>query len=652
MTTIKVLRLPRFEVQVFIRKLLITAVAVSQILVFESVFAQSSDDLNPAGQWTAHQAGAAKTPPMGWNSWNAFRTEIDEEKVKGSAEALVQKGLAKLGYVYVNIDDGWWLKRRQADGKLEIRTAIFPSAAIAGEADTSFKPFVTAIHNMGLKAGIYTDIGRNACSQAWDLHSPNLPIGSVEEREVGLEGHVDQDLKLFFQDWGFDYVKVDACGLADFASDSTVLKKSSYKAREPWILRRNPAADRAQDIRHLYETVSEKLQEYNPDGDYVLSICTWGKGDVRTWGNKVGNVWRTSPDISAKWSSMLRSYDSVAQRALYSRPGSWNDPDMLFVGAGDFDTNHLVEARSHFTLWAMINAPLLIGYDLRTAPKALLDIWGNTDLIAVNQDKLGNQGVLAYRSDEVHIVVKTLSSGNKAVALFNRTNVPQKITLTSEQLKFNTLRSVSLRNLWTKKTLPPFTGKVDLELAAHETLAFEAKGAALLKNGVFVSEIPASVNVAVEGVVFPDSASPIDLQLQTPSPNIQSEIETYARVGSAQADASAYGTEISIAKVPFRYGLGTFANSRLEVLNRNAFKRFSTYVGVDDVSLNRTSKVQFLVYGDGYLLKSSNPIAYGEAPLELNADIRGVKVIELIARVIGEEKVPSVVAWGDAKFLK
>ncbi|HWW72637.1 MAG TPA: Sip1-related alpha-galactosidase, partial [Duganella sp.] len=147
------------------------------MLVMPGVAVSGDDPLAPAGRWEGRERGAASTPPMGWNSWNAFRTEVDEDKVMGAARVLVDSGLAKLGYRYVNIDDGWWLKRRQSDGRVQIRTSIFPSAATGGKDGTSFRPFTDKLHAMGLKAGIYTDIGRNACSQAYDLHSPNLPQG-------------------------------------------------------------------------------------------------------------------------------------------------------------------------------------------------------------------------------------------------------------------------------------------------------------------------------------------------------------------------------------------------------------------------------------------------------------------------------------------
>lgn len=613
-------------------RMLAAASLIALVAASGPVQAQT-DPLTPSGRWTAVARGAAKTPPMGWNSWNAFRTEINEDKVLGAAQALKDSGLAKLGYVYVNIDDGWWLKRRATDGRLIIRTAIFPGAQ-GEDGETSFRPFVDRLHGMGLKAGIYTDIGRNACSQAWDLHSPNLPVGTAAEREVGLEGHADQDLRLFFRDWGFDYVKVDACGLADFAPDSKLIATQGYRPREPLIVRKHPTQDASAQIEAMYARVSDALETYNTDGDYVLSICTWGRGDVRRWGQSVGNSWRTSADIRATWSSMLHSYDSVVTRPLYARPGAWNDPDMLFVGTGDFDVNHLTEARSHFSLWAMINAPLLIGYDLRNAPKALLDIWSNADLIAVNQDKAGHQAVLAYRSEDAQILVKTLSTGKKAAALFNRTNKPVEIALTAAQLKFADGAPVALRNLWSGDT-SNFTGRKTFTLAPHETLVFEAGGQPRVA-GVYLSEIPARIHVAAE----------------TPPPaetGVENEWTTYGGWGGPQADASPYSTGLSIAGKSYAYGIGALSQSRLEVRADGQYRRFAAAVGVDDVTRNRTDSVRFKLYGDGRLLAETGPVRAGDKAQTLTADLTGVKVVELVS--LGEDKAASLaVSWGDARF--
>ena len=201
------------------------------------------DPLAPTGHWTASTRGAAKTPPMGWNSWNAFRTDVDEAKVMGAAQALLDTGLARLGYRYVNLDDGWWLKRRISDGRLQVRTADFPSARVAGPERSSFRAYTDRLHAMGLKAGIYTDLGRNACSQAFDLNSPTLPVGTRAEREVGLYGHIDQDIRLFFKDWGFDYIKVDACGLADYAPGNPILAGARLSRLSVADRARRPGAD-------------------------------------------------------------------------------------------------------------------------------------------------------------------------------------------------------------------------------------------------------------------------------------------------------------------------------------------------------------------------------------------------------------------------
>ncbi|NGM48320.1 alpha-galactosidase [Caulobacter sp. 602-2] len=617
-----------------LRKLLIASAA--SLLAASPALAQ--DGLQPTGRWTAPRMGAAATPPMGWNAWNAFRTEVDEAKVMGSAQALRDTGLARLGYRYVNLDDGWWLQRRTSDGRLQIRTALFPSATPKDGGEASFKPFVDRMHAMGFKAGIYTDVGRNACSQAWDLKSPNLPVGTVQEREVGLEGHVDQDIGLFFGEWGFDYVKVDACGLADYAPGSAVVAKNGYRPSDPLIVRKDPTADRSQAVRDLYLEVGQSIARHSPDGDYVFSICTWGRGDVRAWGGQVGNLWRTSPDIGSRWSSMLRSFDSVATRTLYARPGAWNDPDMLFIGAGDFDEAHLTEARSHFTLWAMVNAPLLIGYDLRDAPRSLLDIWGNADLIAVNQDPLGNQAALAAHQGDVQILVKTLSGGRTAVALLNRGDKPAGATLSSQHLRLAADVPIALRDLWSKADLPPFKGGRRFELGPHETLVFETRDTASA-GSVLLSEMPARIHVAQE----PTWAPPAD--------GFDGPADAAGRPGGAQIDASPYRTPLTVAGRTIPHGVGVLANSRLEVRAEAEFKRFSARVGVDDASPSALGEVRFLVYGDGQLLARSKPLRRGQPPVDLTARLQGVRTLELVAVAHGEGPPPAV-AWGGAKLAR
>ena len=608
--------------------------------------AQPADPLTPTGRWSAYQSGQADLPPMGWNSWNAFQTEIDEEKLLGSAQRIIDTGLASKGYNHINIDDGWWLKRLTGDGKLIIRADKFPSAR-TGKGDPSFRPLTDKLHAMGFKAGIYSDLGRNSCSQAYSTGPAQLPEGSVVEREVGLYGHIDQDIRLFFADWGFDAIKVDGCGIRAFAADEERVTSGRYRALAPLIDQASITRSNIPAVKALFSDINQSLARYNPDGDYMLSLCIWGSADVRAWGKDVGNISRTSDDISAHWSRMLTNYDSAVRRAFYAHPGSWNDPDMLFIGAGDFDAQHLTEARSHFALWAMMNAPLLIGADLRKTPKALIDIFGNADLIALNQDAAGNQAVLAFDSSELQILVKTLANGEKAVALFNRGETPVDAILTADHLKFRADRGVALTDLWNGKK-SDFTKEAKLRVEPRQTLVFRAAGERTLADGLYLSEQPGSVNPAVDGTIQPQ-----------PDPNIYRSIPgwngtrgmgerpIYAGWGGAMPDATPYDQPLFIAGKAFASGVGALANSRLEVRNKG-FARFTASVGVDDSALDGGQTVRFFLYGNGKPLTSTPPLRRGEAPRSLTANVKGIDLIELVARADGAKGNAVPITWGNA----
>jgi hypothetical protein len=636
-------------------KLRKSIVAATITLLATQVFAKpTADPLAPAGRWEGSSSGSASSPPMGWNSWNAFRTEVDEEKVIGAARVLVDSGLVKLGYTYVNLDDGWWLKRRTSDGRLQIRTGMFPSAATGGPDGTSFRPFTDRLHAMGLKAGIYTDIGRNACSQAYDLHSPNLPQGTTAEREVGLDGHVVQDINLYFTEWGFDYIKIDACGLADFVPGSELVNRHNYRALAPLIERGSINRTDIAAVRGRYEAVAAALKAVRPGNDYVLSICAWGMANVRTWGKDVGNLWRTSSDITPSWTSMLHNFDSAAKRPLYAGPGHWNDPDILHIGHGAFDAAHPVEVRSHFSIWAMINAPLLVSYDLRNSPASLLDVLGNADVVRLNQDKAGHQGVVAYDSDDAQIIVKTLADGQrKAVALFNRGATPAPVTLLAKHLKMSGTAPVTLRDLWSKET-STFTSEKAFTLAPHETLVFEASGKRQLENGVYLSEIPGAINVAIDGTrqarLDPSIHRMIDPWSNTRAGGSRPQ---YAGWGGAQADATPFGQTLQVAGQAFDSGIGVLSNSRLQVRNDAGYALLTASVGVDDSTENTGQPVRFYVYGDGKLLAESPPVAFGSKAHRISADIRGRKVIELVVRGSKSDNAPLVIAtWGDVQLMR
>lgn len=614
-----------------------------------SLSAQMADPLAPTGRWSAYQAGSAQLPPMGWNSWNAFFTHVDEEKLMGSAQRIRDAGLARKGYRYINIDDGWWIRRRASDGRLMIRTDKFPSARVKG--DPSFRPLTDRLHAMGFKAGIYSDLGRNICSQAYADGSEQLPEGSVAEREVGLYGHTDQDIRLFFADWGFDAIKVDGCGIRAYAPDAERVRSGQYRALAPLIDQHSISRSNIPAVKALFAEINQSLAKHNPDGDYMLSLCIWGSANVRSWGKDVGNISRTSDDISPDWGRMLTNYDSAARRALYAHPGSWNDPDMLFIGKGDFDANHLVEAKSHFSLWAMMNAPLLIGADLRTTPQPLIDIFGNADIIALNQDQAGNQAVMAFDADGFQILVKTLANGEKAVALFNRGHAPVDAILTADHLKFRADRPIALANLWTGER-SSFMRDMKLRVAPRETVVFRARGDRTLADGLYLSEQPGMVNPAVDGVVQPEP----DPTIYRSIPNWRGtrgigERPMYAGWGGAMADFTPYNQPLVIAGKTYGSGIGILANSRLEVHNAG-FARFAAQVGVDDSALDGDQAVRFLLYGDGRPLASTPPMRRGAPAQAIAADVKGIKLLELVARADGVRGNAVPVSWGDAALLR
>ena len=628
------------------RLTILTAIA----LAAPALTAAPVDPLAPTGRWSGYTSGRAATPPMGWSSWNAFATDIDEDKILGSAQRIVDSGLAAKGYRYINIDDGWALKRRQPDGHMIIRADKFPSAGTGADAP-SFKPFTDRLHAMGLKAGIYSDLGRNTCSEAYSPTDTDLPKGNVLEREVGLYGHIDQDIALYFKDWGFDFIKVDGCGLRDYGPNSARVRSGKFRPLGPILDSGAVTRTDIPAIQSMFRQINLALARNNPDGDYLLSLCVWGAANVRAWGKDYGGISRTSDDIAPAWGRLLVNYDSSVTRSLYAHPGSWNDPDMLYIGAGDFDADHLAEARSHFALWAMLNAPLMIGADLRKTPRALMEVFGNADIIALDQDPAGNQAVLAYDSSDLQILVKTLASGDKALAIFNRGSGAYDVDLHAAHLKFSDAAPIDLTDLWSKQRTS-FTGRTKLHVGPRETLIFRAHGTRALQGGYYLSEQPGSVNPAVDGVVHP-TADPTIFRTAAgwAGTNGAGDRPTYAGWGGARADSAPYGQVLQVAGRPFTAGIGILANSRLEVRNHGA-QRFTAKVGIDDSATDKAHSVTFSVYGDGKLLAKSPALRWGMAAQSLSVPVAGVKLIELVARSPGGDNERLPVSWGEAALLE
>ncbi|MBJ7516639.1 MAG: NPCBM/NEW2 domain-containing protein [Stenotrophomonas sp.] len=608
-----------------------TLLAVALALVpLSGMAADTREDLQPSGRFSVYGHGAAATPPMGWNPWNAFRTEVTQDKILAVAETIKRNGMQQAGYRYINIDDGWWLQRR-ADGGIQIRTRMFPMAA-SRSGPPSLRPWTDHLHAMGFKAGLYTDVGRNACSQAHDAHSPNLPVGTTAQREIGLEGFEASDLATMFGEWGFDYIKVDACGLADFGEGSKALASATYREGRPLIVRADAQATDADKVEGAYARVGRLLAQVNPDNDFVLSICPWGEAGVGNWGGRHGNLWRTSPDIEMTWESMLHNFDTASRRELYAGPGRWNDPDMLAVGLGEFGADHMTEARTHFSMWAILAAPLLVGFDLNHATPAQVALLSNPEVIALNQDPAGNQGRIVASDGPLQVLVKPLSKpGERGMLLLNRGDTAVDARVTPAQMLLSDTAPVRARDLWQQRDLSASADGLGFSLPPHGAVLLKVVGTPDVREGISLGEITGRIHVAVDGLPG-YSARPAEVS------------------GTPRVDRTPQGGPLRIAGTPYARGIGILANSRLEVQASRDYSRFTALAGVDDSARAAAGTVVFKVYGDGRPLFTSAPLGRGQAPARIEVKLDGVQVLELVAEAasVGEGGATPVVAWAEA----
>jgi len=347
--------------------------------------------------------GLARTPPMGWNSWNHFHCDVSAQLIKETADALVASGMRDAGYRYVVIDDCWQVARDRT-GRLVADSARFPGG---------IKPLADYVHAKALKFGIYTDAGRRTC-----------------QGRPGTYGSEEIDARTFAE-WGVDYVKEDWCNAEglDPPTQYATFRDALAKAGRP----------------------------------IVFSICEWGSNHPWEWGPRTGNLWRTTGDISDRWANMIAILDLSSQYALAARPGAWNDPDMLEVGNGGMTDD---EYRAHFSLWAVMSAPLMAGNDVRAMPPATREILGNKDVIAVDQDSLGVQGMLVQEPGiDLQVWSKPLADGSRAVVLLNRSGL-QTVIATSWRA-IGLTGPARVRDLWAHSDLGPFTGRFSATVPAH-----------------------------------------------------------------------------------------------------------------------------------------------------------------------------------------
>ena len=369
----------------------------------------------------AQSPAVARTPPMGWNSWNYFAEKVTDKDIRDSADQIVASGMRDAGYIYVNIDDTWE-GERDANGVLHSNSK-FPD----------MKALADYVHSKGLKIGIYSSPGPRTCANF---------AGSLD--------HETQDAQLYAS-WGIDYLKYDLCSFI------------------PDVMEARAPKDKAAQMRLMIAAYNKMGKALQATGrPIVYSFCQYGWDSVWEWGPSVGgNLWRTTDDIKPNWDRIYNLFNQQAGLESYAGPGHWNDPDMLEVGNGKLS---LAENRTHFSMWAMLAAPLLAGNDLPHMPPDIKAILTNHDVIAIDQDELGKQGLRIYADGEVEVWTRPLTGGALAIAVIN----VGSDRLSTHPFHLNLVRlglhdAQTGKNLWTGKSVTLSDGQ-PIELPSHDIL--------------------------------------------------------------------------------------------------------------------------------------------------------------------------------------
>ncbi len=357
----------------------------------------------------------AKTPPMGWNSWNKFGCNVNEDLIRKTADAMVETGMKDAGYQYLVIDDCWQVARDE-HGMIVADQKRFPSG---------MKALADYVHSRGLKFGLYSDAGEKTC-----------------QGRPGSLGREIEDARQYAA-WGVDYLKYDWCN------------------------------SEGVDPKIAYPTMRDALRATGRP--IVFSICEWGKSSPWTWARGVGHLWRTTEDIQdcydclrdwggAGWARILEKQVGLERSA---GPGGWNDPDMLEVGNGGLNS---AESRAHFSFWCLLAAPLMAGNDIRSMSAETRAILTNKEVIAIDQDPLGMQGRRIRKSGPIEVWAKRLSGSRDAVILFNRGRTEQTIAVSWHEIGLPAESSPSLRDLWAGKDLGTIKGTFSAPVAPHDVI--------------------------------------------------------------------------------------------------------------------------------------------------------------------------------------
>jgi alpha-galactosidase len=359
--------------------------------------------------------GLARTPPMGWNSWNKFAGKVSDQDVRGMADAMVSSGMKAAGYTYINIDDTWE-GRRDANSNITSNLK-FPD----------MKALADYVHSKGLKIGIYSSPGPKTCAGY-----------------AGSYGHEQQDANTYAA-WGFDYLKYDWCTAAEIYKDS--------------------------EMQAVYQKMGDALLQTGRP--IVFSLCQYGRDDVWTWGAKVGgNLWRTTDDIQDNWKRMSDIGFSQFEIAKYIHPGHWNDPDMLEIGNGGMTDE---EYRTHMSLWSMLAAPLLAGNDLRTMSNSIKKILTNREVIAIDQDLAGQPAKrISDPASMAVVLVRPLRDGSVAVGLFNRADQPQDVRVNWGDVGLAP-GQVEVRDLWKHADIATSGANYTATVPAHGVVLLKVR---------------------------------------------------------------------------------------------------------------------------------------------------------------------------------
>ena len=381
---------------------------------------------------------------MGWSSWNTYGVNINENTIRAQANAMVSKGLLNAGYNHINIDDGYFGGRDPETGQLLIHPTRFPNG---------LKGLVDYIHGKGLKAGIYSDAGRNTCGSMFN--------GDVIGKGVGLYEHDQQDADFFFKELGFDFIKVDFCGGSYFHNEDHLVldEKERYTAI-------------AQAIKNTGRT------------DVRMNACRWAYPG--TWVDDAAFSWRTTGDINCSWESVKGILAENLYLSAYCSEGHYNDMDMLEVGR----SLTYEEDKTHFGMWCIMNSPLLIGCDLSSMNTKTLLLLRNKELIALNQDPLFQQAYVAGLINGCHILVKDIETkyGNKrAFAVYNPNEEKKTVTVKFKDIDLG--GKVKLRDVFQKADVEgELTEQYEVSVPAHGTRIYVAEAETRLERTRYEAE--------------------------------------------------------------------------------------------------------------------------------------------------------------------